>query len=278
MPLFLKAKEEFELIQSGLKTAEIKCGLPLPGKIAIIQCEQLITHATITHKEKGRLTRVLKVDNYKNFFPKAKGFDEAVRLAGLGANAEPIFTAYHLWFPEASLLKKLFFVRNKLNSLNISWALCDTAASYCYGSRCKIETLDILIKNTEERENAERVLAKIDGFRLFDLLRVDLELESYLFFMDNKMEENLKQRKIGDVELPIIPVEDNMILKALRRQKTKNIHDLLELKDMIRNEPIDLHYLRKKIQTFHVESRVNPIFKAFGLKVEVERFGVATLE
>jgi hypothetical protein len=183
-----------------------------------------------------------------------------------------------LWSPEQNLLKKLFFARKKLNSLNISWALCDTAASYCYGSRCKIETLDILIKNAEERENAERVLTKIGSFHLFDLLRVDLELESYLFFMDNKMEEHLKQRKIGNVELPVIPVEDNMILKALRQQKTKSTHDLLELKDMIRNEPIDIRYLRKKIQTFHVEKRVTPLFKAFGLNVEIERFGVATLE
>jgi hypothetical protein len=149
MPLFLKGKEEFELIRSGLKTAELKGGFPLPGEIAIIQCAQQTTHATITQKKAGRLASVLKVGNYKNFFPQAKGFEEAIRLAGLVANSEPTFTAYHLWFPEPSLLRKLVFVRNKLNALNISWAICDTAASYCYGSLFRIKTIDLLIKNTD---------------------------------------------------------------------------------------------------------------------------------
>lgn len=276
MPLLEESEEGFDLVIRGLKTAIIKRGSPLPGNVAAIRCGSRITHATIVKKESGRLSRVLRLDNYRRFFPNAKSYEEAIR--SISNSPGHVFTGYHLWFPEPNFIKKLAAVRNKLNSINVSWAVCGSAASYCYGSLCKIEVLEIVIKDAEERESAEYALSKIEGLHLFDLLRVDVGAKGYLFFMDNSMESNIRRCELRGVELPVIPVEDNIILKSLCWRGTGNAFDLFEVKDMVTNNHINLPYIRRKVQTFHVENPVASLLKTLGLKIEVEKFGILTTE
>jgi predicted nucleotidyltransferase len=82
------------------------------------------------------------------------------------------------------------------------------------------------------------------------------------------MMERIKYRKLFDIEVPLIPVEDNIILKAiLQRSEKEGKHDMEDIKSMIKNEEIDFKYLKERIKKYQVEEIVLPILEKLGIKL-----------
>jgi predicted nucleotidyltransferase len=82
------------------------------------------------------------------------------------------------------------------------------------------------------------------------------------------MMERIKYRKLFDIEVPLIPVEDNIILKAiLQRSEKEGKHDIEDIKSMIKNEEIDFKYLKERIKKYQVEEIVLPILEKLGIKL-----------
>jgi len=72
----------------------------------------------------------------------------------------------------------------------------------------------------------------------------------------------IQQRRLFAVEIPVIPVEDNIIFKAiLQRTEKQGKHDIEDIRHMIKNENADLKYLKRRTRKYHAEKRVKPLLK-----------------
>lgn len=143
---------------------------------------------------------------------------------------------------------KLSAVKDRLDETGIRWAVFAGAAAYCYGSKRKVTDIDILVKGVDW-EKTKSVLKEIESVDVVADLKINVYGETCLFFMDDEMEEKIQRRKLFDVEIPVIPVEDNVIFKTiLQRTENKGKHDIKDIRRMIKNEKIDLEYSKREFE------------------------------
>ena len=144
--------------------------------------------------------------------------------------------------------------KDRLERASIPWVVFAGAAAHCYGNTREITDIDVLVK-LEDLEKAKAILTSI-GSEAFDVVAFPD------FFLDEEMVKRTKQRKLLGVTVPVIPVEDNIILKArLERGKDQGKHDVEDIQVMIKNEPIDLEYLKKRIQRWKAEKRAKALLQ-----------------
>jgi len=75
----------------------------LIGDVILFQCGRSILRRKIIEKDEGKLTDVLRQDNYKNIIPSANTLEEAINyIKKLYGTTEGIFSAYYF-----SSLRKL---------------------------------------------------------------------------------------------------------------------------------------------------------------------------
>jgi hypothetical protein len=164
-----------------------------------------------------------------------------------------------------NLVSKLCSVKYRLGRVNVQWAIFAGVAAYCYGSRRKVTDIDVLVKN-RDLANAQAFLRDVDGVDVAGDLRINVDDENCFFFMDSEMEKRIQWRKFLEVDVPIIPVEDNIIFKAiLQRGEEQGKHDVEDIKRMIKKEKIDLAYMKKRMQKYNAEKRAKPLLKHLGI-------------
>jgi len=97
LPLFFAKKEVFKWLLQGQKTIDIRKGNPKLGEIAVFQSGSSILRLKIVKTECGRLTDILRLDNFKAVIPSALVLRDAVGYlwAIYGVNDE-VFTAYYV--------------------------------------------------------------------------------------------------------------------------------------------------------------------------------------
>ena len=160
---------------------------------------------------------------------------------------------------------KLHIVVDRLVKVGVHWVVFAGAAAYCYGSERKVTDVDVLVEG-EELEKVKAVLADVEDVDVVADLKIKVAEETCLFFMDEEMVENIQRRKLFDVEVPVVPVEDNVIFKAiLQRGENQGKHDIEDIEHMVANERIDLEYLEKRIQKYHAAKRVKPLLRSLGI-------------
>jgi len=160
---------------------------------------------------------------------------------------------------------KLHIVVDRLVKAGVHWVVFAGAAAYCYGSERKVTDVDVLVEG-EELEKVKAVLADVEDVDVVADLKIKVAEETCLFFMDEEMVENIQRRKLFDVEVPVVPVEDNVIFKAiLQRGENQGKHDIEDIEHMVANERIDLEYLEKRIQKYHAAKRVKPLLRSLGI-------------
>ena len=156
---------------------------------------------------------------------------------------------------------KLSAVKERLAKAGVSWVVFAGAAAFCYGSERNVTDIDILVKNAD-LEKTKTVLRDVEGVEVVGDLKIKVNNEICLFFMDEEMERKIQLRRLFDVKVPVIPVEDNIILKAiLQRTEKQGKHDIEDIQCMIKNEKIDVEYLKKRIRKYHAGKRVKPLLK-----------------
>ena len=97
MPLLIAKKEVFEWIKQGRKTIDIRKGKPVRGEIAVFLSGPCSLRLKIVGRETGKLTDVVRMDNYKSVIPDAKNLGEAIAyLCGIYGDYAGVFTAYHV--------------------------------------------------------------------------------------------------------------------------------------------------------------------------------------
>jgi predicted nucleotidyltransferase len=168
-------------------------------------------------------------------------------------------------YRDDSLRAKLRKVSSRLEETGVHWAIFAGAAAHCYGSKRKVTDIDILVRDAD-LEKAKAAAMGIDGVDVVADLKMNVDGETCLFFMDQEMEQKIRRRKLFDVEVPVVPVEDNVTFKAiLQRTEKQGKHDTEDIQCMIKNEKIDMEYLKKRTRKYHAEKRVKPLLKLLGI-------------
>jgi hypothetical protein len=166
-----------------------------------------------------------------------------------------------------NIRSKLIQIKDIFREINIPWMIFAGVAAYCYGSKRKITDIDILVRDIDF-EKAKNAFKNIKGIDIIADLKIVKNNRTYSFSIDNEMMERIKYRKLFDIEVPLIPVEDNIILKAiLQRSEKEGKHDMEDIKSMIKNEEIDFKYLKERIKKYQVEEIVLPILEKLGIKL-----------
>jgi hypothetical protein len=100
MPLFPAKKEVYAWIKDGKKTIDIRKGNARQGNTAVIQSGAHHLRLSIVKKETGKLTDVIRNDNYQQVIPSAENLKAALDyLCGLYGEGSGVFTAYYLSQP-----------------------------------------------------------------------------------------------------------------------------------------------------------------------------------
>jgi hypothetical protein len=153
---------------------------------------------------------------------------------------------------ESQKVPSLEEVAQRLDRAGITWAVFAGAAAAAYGAPCPVTDVDILIPASQ----GERVAAlfpeahvtrhedgSILGIQLpgFDILAGLITMD-----LDVQMEARLTHHEIAGVAVPVIPPEDNILLKAIwGRGPEQGKHDWEDVQAMMAYLPsLDWEYLK----------------------------------
>lgn len=154
-------------------------------------------------------------------------------------------------------------VARRLDESGIRWAVFAGAAAMAYGVDRPITDVDILVPSSEGERLAELFpegkierdeRGEVDGLRLdgFDII-AGLRLVD----LDEQMAARLTQGQVDSVPVPLIPVEDNIALKATwGRGPEQGKHDWQDVEGMIAAvDRLDWDYLRWRLEQFGPKER-----------------------
>jgi hypothetical protein len=97
LPLLYAKKEVFIWLKQGLKTIDVRKGEPLCGEFALFQSGPYSLKFRIVARESGKLSDVIRVDNFRQVIPTARGLEDAFAyLRRLYGDYDGVFTAYHI--------------------------------------------------------------------------------------------------------------------------------------------------------------------------------------
>ena len=157
---------------------------------------------------------------------------------------------------ESRKMLSLEEVAQRLDRAGITWAVFAGAAAAAYGATHPVTDVDILIPASEGDRAAglfpeAQVNRREDGSVLgiglpgFDILAGLITMD-----LDAQMAARLTHHVIAGVTVPVIPPEDNMLLKAIwGRGPDQGKHDWEDVQAMMAHLPaIDWGYLRWRAQ------------------------------
>ena len=143
-------------------------------------------------------------------------------------------------------------VTRRLDGAGITWAVFAGAAASVYGATRPLTDVDILVPTAEgecvaalfpEAQVHHREDGSVEGIQLpgFDILAGLTTMD-----LDAQMAARLTRHEIAGVTVPVIPPEDNILLKGLwGRGPEVGKHDWEDVQAMIAHLPVfDWEYLR----------------------------------
>jgi len=149
-------------------------------------------------------------------------------------------------------------VARRLDGAGITWAVFAGAAAAVYGSSRPTTDVDILVPAAEGERVADlfpeaQVDRGEDGtVRQLRLPGFDILAGLTMVDLDPPMAARLTRHEVAGVEVPVIPPEDNILLKARwGRGPEVGKHDWEDVEAMLAHLPtLDWEYLRWRASTF----------------------------
>ena len=151
-------------------------------------------------------------------------------------------------------------VARRLDRAGIPWAVFAGAAAAVYGSVRPLTDVDILIPaaegeraaalfpeaKSERRDDGSVRTIQLPGFDLVPGLALHKAGATYVVDLDAQMVARVQHHEIAGVVVPVIPPEDNVLLKAiLGRGPEVGKHDWEDVQAMAAHLPaLDWEYLR----------------------------------
>jgi hypothetical protein len=169
---------------------------------------------------------------------------------------------------ESKGLAGLGEVAGKLDGAGIQWAVFAGAAASVYGAERPVTDVDILVPAAEGDRlkalfpDAEVVLFK-PGLLHLALPGVDLLAGLGTVDLDSRMATRVTRHEIGGTQVPVIPPEDNIVLKATwGRDVEVGKHDWEDVEAMMATVPsLDWEYLRWRAVTLDSAELVQGIME-----------------
>jgi hypothetical protein len=167
-------------------------------------------------------------------------------------------------------------VARRLDSAGVTWAVFAGAAAAVYGATRPLTDVDILIPAPEGARVAAlfpegRVERRADGtvpsIQLpgFDLLAGlawhDADATYGTLDLDAERAARLQRHEVAGVTVPVIPPEDNILLKAMwGRGPEVGKHDWEDVEAMMAHLPaLDWEYLRRRASACGPRHRTEPV-------------------
>ncbi len=156
-------------------------------------------------------------------------------------------------------------VSRRLDQAGITWAVFAGAAAAVYGATRPLTDVDILVPMAEgdraaalfpggrvkrQEDDAVRSI-QIPGYDVVAGLTMDYDGETFTVDLDAHMAARLTRHEIAGVPVPVVPPEDNILLKAIwGRGPEANKHDWEDVQAMMAHGPVlDWEYLRWRAGT-----------------------------
>jgi hypothetical protein len=168
-------------------------------------------------------------------------------------------------------------VSRRLDQAGITWAVFAGAAAAVYGATRPLTDVDILVPVAEgdraaalfpgervkrQEDGAVRSI-KMPGYDIVAGLTMDYDGETFTVDLDVQMAARLTRHEIAGVPVPIIPPEDNILLKTIwERGPEAGKHDWEDVQAMMAHLPgLDWEYLRWRASTCGSGPRVQQAMK-----------------
>lgn len=160
-------------------------------------------------------------------------------------------------------------VARRLAETGVPWAVFAGAAAAAYGVSRPINDIDILVPATEEERVAKafpeaEIERRANGaVWVLSLPGYDILAGLRQMDMDQEMGERLRYREIEGVRVPVIPVEDNIAIKAMRGHgAAEGKRDWEDVEEMLRAAgAVDWGYLLWRLEQLEPKERVAEVQK-----------------
>jgi hypothetical protein len=159
-------------------------------------------------------------------------------------------------------------IARRLDGGRIAWAVFAGAAASVYGARRALTDVDILVPASEAKRLSElfpeaAVEDHASGHQGFRLPGFDVLAGLPLMDLDPEMAARLRPGEIAGVEVPVIPPEDNILLKAMwGRGAAEGKHDWEDVEAMLGHLPsLDWAYLRWRAGQFADSDRAAQVLR-----------------
>jgi len=153
---------------------------------------------------------------------------------------------------ERTIAQALQKVAHRLDDAGITWAVFAGSAAIVYGATRPLTDVDVLVPAAEgaraaalfpEAQVQRRPDGTVEWIKLPDF---DILAGLTVVDLDDQMTARLTRHAIAGVAVPVIPPEDNILLKAMRgRGPEVGKHDWEDVEAMLAHQPnLDWEYLR----------------------------------
>ena len=169
---------------------------------------------------------------------------------------------------ESKGLAGLGEIAAKLDGAGMQWVVFAGAAANVYGAVRPLTDVDILVAAAEgDRLKALFPDADVVSFRHgllhLELPGVDLLAGLGTVDLDSRMAARVTRHEIGGIRVPVIPPEDNILLKATwGRGSGEGKHDWEDVEAMMASVPsLDWKYLRWRAGTLDQRELVQEVMQ-----------------
>lgn len=147
-------------------------------------------------------------------------------------------------------------IAQRLDGAGITWAVFAGAAAAVYGATRPLTDVDILVP-ADEGDRIAALFVEVEAIRGDDGSVKGIQLPGFdivagltTMDLDAQMGARLRRHEIAGVTVPVIPPEDNILLKALwKRGPEVGKHDWEDVEAMMTNlQSLDWNYLRWRAQ------------------------------
>jgi hypothetical protein len=171
-------------------------------------------------------------------------------------------------------------VQRLLDGNQMKWGVCAGVAAHLYGDRRPIQDVDILVttgklpevvKLLQQQQKAvqfdgQRILWR--GIKLFDDLSVRRNGAVHPILLDEPMIARLRRMSLLGAPVTVLSPEDVLLHKVLMsRGADQGKHDLLDAAGIVRRQPLDLDYLRQRMQAMNTNGTTAAALAQLGVQL-----------